>query len=98
MDMDLIQCHSVNCTPKATCNCMFTDAKFSRQKRPLKQLNDHHYVTLLKLPPIQTGREVLPLMENERVVKVFVGEGNFKVHVRLSIKLFVCACLCVCVL
>ncbi|XP_064405676.1 intersectin-1-like [Halichondria panicea] len=25
-----------------------------------------------------TGREVLPLMENERVVKVFVGEGNFK--------------------
>ena len=33
------------------------------------------------LPPPQTGRLIPPLTENQRMAKVFLGEGNFKVSI-----------------
>ena len=36
-------------------------------------------VTTSNVITLQTGREIPPLRENERMAKVYVGEGNFKV-------------------
>ena len=52
-----------------------------------------HYVPFCS--SLQTGREIPPLRENERVVRVFVGEGNFKVCLEMprSKQMYTCVSL-----